>query len=59
MNQIIEKSLKYQFDLYINLIDNNKAFDFINHQYMFKLLKNQGIPIQFIKITKKTYNKIN
>ena len=55
MNQIIEKCLEFQIDLYIALIDFSKAFDSINHDYMWMALKNQGVPKKYIEVIKDMY----
>jgi hypothetical protein len=55
MNQIIEKCLEFQLDLYIALIDFSKAFDSIIHEYMWMALKNQGVPTKYIEIIRDMY----
>ncbi|VDO08661.1 unnamed protein product [Brugia timori] len=55
INQIIEKSTEYQITLYIALIDYNKAFDSLKHQFMLRALKNQGIPEKLVRIIEELY----
>jgi len=57
INQILEKSSQYQNGIHIALIHYKKAFNTVDHKYMFKTLENQGIPDGYIKIHKK-YIKI-
>ena len=39
--------------MYADLI---KAFDSINHELLFCILENLGIPLSFIKVIRKLYN---
>ncbi len=55
MTQIIKKCNECQIDLHIALIDYNKTFDTIDHEFMLESLKKQGIPDCFIKLTKEMY----
>ncbi len=43
INQIIEKAIEYNFEVKMLFIDFNKAFDFVNHRYLWKAMENQGI----------------
>lgn len=52
MNQIIEKCLEFQIDLYIALIDSSKTLDSITHEFMWIALKDQGVPIKYIELIK-------
>ncbi len=58
VNQIIEKCQEYQVELHMALIDYNKAFDSLKRDFMFKALKNQGVPDNFIEIIKEMYNGV-
>lgn len=57
INQLLEKSNEYKIKLNIALIDYNKAFDSINHNYLIKALRNQGVPESYIQIIKQMYAK--
>ncbi len=58
VNQLIEKSQEYNFDLHLAFIDYSKAFDSLDHNYMIKALKNQGIPATYIIIIKNMYTNL-
>ena len=41
---IIEKAREFQKNIYFCFIDDAKAFDFVDHNKMWKILKEVGIP---------------
>ena len=41
---IIEKAREFQKNIYICFIDNTKAFDCVDHNKLFKILQEMGIP---------------
>ena len=41
---IIEKARKFQKNIYICLIDYTKAFDRVDHDKLWKILKKMGVP---------------
>ena len=41
---IIEKEREFQKNIYFCFIDYAKAFDFVDHNKLFKILKEMGIP---------------
>ena len=41
---IIEKARKFQKNIYLCLIDYTKAFDYVNHDKLWKALREMGIP---------------
>ena len=45
---IIEKAREFQKNIYFCFIDDAKAFDFVDHNKMWKILKEIGIPEQLI-----------
>lgn len=48
---IIEQSIReFQSSLYVNFIDFEKAFDNINHQVLWALLRHYGLPEKFIRM---------
>lgn len=57
INQIMEKHLEYQKDLYIVFIDFYKAFDSIEHVKIWTALRNQGIPHKIIRILIELYKR--
>ena len=45
---IIEKARKFQKNIYICFIDYAKAFDYVEHKKLWKILKEMGVPDHFI-----------
>ena len=41
---IMEKAREFQKNIYFCFIDNAKAFDCVNHNQLWKILKEMGIP---------------
>ncbi len=58
INQIIEKGLEYQIEVHLAFIDFSKAFDSINHDYLFSALKNQGLSMKLINLIKNLYTDL-
>ena len=52
---IIEQSLEWNSPLYINFIDYEKAFDSVDRETLWKLLKHYGVPDKIIAIIKSSY----
>ena len=52
---IIEQSLEWNSSLYIIFIDFVKAFDSLDRDSLWKLMRHYGIPEKFIGIIKNTY----
>lgn len=44
-------------DMNIGLIHDNKAFDFISHEFLQSSLKNQGTPLKFIELIYEIYEE--
>ena len=44
---IIEKAREFQKNIYFCFIDDAKAFDFVDHNKMWKILKEMSIPDHF------------
>ena len=52
---IVEQSLEWNSPLYINFIDYEKAFDSVDRETLWKLLRHYGIPEKIISLIQKTY----
>ncbi|GFR95804.1 endonuclease-reverse transcriptase [Elysia marginata] len=52
---IVEQSLEWNSPMYINFIDYEKAFDSVDRETLWKLLKHYGIPKKIISIIKCNY----
>jgi hypothetical protein len=55
MNQIIEKCNEYKKIVYIAFIDYQKAFDSLEHVFIWRALQMQGVDPKYIRIIKKIY----
>ena len=52
---IIEQSLEWQSTLYLNFIDFEKAFDSVDREVIWKILRHYGIPQVFINLIQELY----
>lgn len=52
---IVEQSLEWKSPLYINFIDYEKAFDSVDRESLWKLMRHYGIPEKFISLIRGTY----
>ena len=52
---IAEQSLEWNSSLYITFIDFEKAFDSVDHNTLWKILRHYGIPEKFIAIIQQSY----
>ena len=58
INQLIEKSYEYQKKLTLIFVDFTKAFDSLNHEFMFQSLINQSVPLLYVKLITRMYENI-
>ena len=56
---IVEQSLEWNSPLYINFIDYEKAFDSVDRQTLWKLLRHYGIPEKIVNLIKNTYESMS
>jgi hypothetical protein len=52
MQIILKQSLEWNSPLYINIIDYEKAFDSLDRQMLWKLLRQYGVPEKIANITR-------
>ena len=52
MHGIIEKAREFQKNIYFCFIDNTKAFDCVDHNKLWKILKEMGIPDHLMSLEK-------
>jgi len=52
---IIEKAREFQKDIYFCFIDYSKAFDCVNHNKLWKILKEMGIPDHLTCLLRNLY----
>lgn len=57
VKQVIQKYKEYNKPIYLAFIDYSKAFDCLNHEYVFQSLKEQGIESTYINIIKNIYKE--
>ncbi|XP_071123141.1 uncharacterized protein [Mytilus edulis] len=55
LRTIIEQSVEWQSSLYINFVDFERAFDSVNREGLWQLLRPYGIPTQIVNIIKALY----
>ncbi|KAK7107318.1 hypothetical protein V1264_015265 [Littorina saxatilis] len=55
---ILEQSLEWNSPLYVNFLDYEKAFDSVDRQTLWKLLRHYGVPEKITNIIKKSYEKM-
>ena len=56
VNQLQEKTHKYQLPLYMAFVDYKKAFDNIEHQFLLNSLSSQGTNKTYINFIKHLYS---
>ena len=52
---VIEKAREFQKDIYFCFIDYAKAFDYVDHSKLWKILKKMGIPDHFTCLLRSLY----
>ena len=52
---ILEQSLEWNSPLYVNFIDYEKAFDSVDRQTLWKLLRHYGVPEKITNIIRNSY----
>lgn len=57
VKQVIEKCNEYGKPYFISFVDFRKAFDSLNHNYLWATLENQGIESKYIRIIQQIYKK--
>ena len=56
---IIEQSIEWRSPLLVNFIDYEKAFDSLDRESLWKLMRHYGIPDKLVKLVKATYDGTN
>nr|KAG5703833.1 hypothetical protein BaRGS_031467 [Batillaria attramentaria] len=56
---IVEQSLEWNSPLYINFIDYEKAFDSVDREALWKLLRYYGVPGKIISLIRCTYQDMS
>ena len=55
IHRIIEKIREFQKNMYFCFIDYAKAFDFVDHNKLWKILKEMGIPAHVTCLLRNPY----
>ena len=55
IRSIIEKAREFQKNIYLCFIDNAKAFDRVDHNKLWKILKEMGIPDHLTCLLRNLY----
>lgn len=54
---IVEQSIEWNSSLYINFVDYEKAFDSLDRETLWKLLRHYGVPQKLTNLIKKMYEE--
>ena len=52
---IIEQSIEWNASLYVNFVDYEKAFDSLDRDTLWKLLRHYGVPQKFVNLIRNSY----
>ena len=52
---IVEQSIEWNSPLYINFVDYEKAFDSLDRETLWKLLRHYGVPTKIVTIIRNSY----
>ncbi|XP_062610980.1 uncharacterized protein LOC134272831 [Saccostrea cucullata] len=52
---IIEQSLEWKSPLYVNFIDYEKAFDSVDRETLWKILRHYRVPEKLVSLIRNTY----
>ena len=55
LRQILQKCREYNKTYYLGFVDFNKAFDTLEHEYIWDALRRQGVQEKYIQIIKNVY----
>ena len=53
---IVEQSMEFDSSLYMNFVDYEKAFDSLDRDTLWKLLRHYGIPEKIITLIRNAYD---
>ncbi|GBP53971.1 Retrovirus-related Pol polyprotein from type-2 retrotransposable element R2DM; Endonuclease [Eumeta japonica] len=57
LRQILQKYNEYNKKYYLGFVDYNKAFDSLEHDYIWEALRSQGVQEKYIRILMNIYSK--
>ena len=56
---IVEQSIEWNSPLYVNFVDYEKAFDSIDRETLWKLLRHYGVPVKFVNLIRNSYEGLS
>ena len=56
---IVEQSIEWNSPLYANFVDFQKAFDSLDRESLWKLLRHYGVPIKFVNLIRNSYEGLS
>ena len=56
---IVEQSIEWNSPLYANFVDYKKAFDSLDRESLWKLLRHYGVPIKFVNLIRNWYEGLS
>ena len=52
---IVEQSIEWNSSLYVNFVDYEKAFDSMDRETLWKILRHYGVPMKLVNMIKNSY----
>ena len=52
---IVEQSIEWNSSLYVNFVDYEKAFDSLDRETLWKILRHYGMPMKLVNMIKNSY----
>ena len=52
---IVEQSIEWNSSLYVNFVDYEKAFDSLDRETLWKILRHYGVPMKLVNMIKNSY----
>ena len=56
---IVEQSIEWNSPLYVNFVDYEKAFDSLDRESLWKLLRRYGVPMKFVNLIRNSYEGLS
>ena len=55
----MEQSIEWNSPLYVNFVDYEKAFDSLDRETLWKLLRHYGVPVKFVNLIRNSYEGLS